>query len=75
MSEHKKVTEVYAIDEDELLELRTESAYWEASYSFYMEVKNRSVESLSDKQIEWLDRIDNYLDDIKIDWGDCPNMF
>lgn len=57
----EKVSEFYEIDEDELEAKSEESSYWENSYFFYLEVKNKPVDNLSDRQKDWLESIEKEL--------------
>lgn len=51
------VTDLYDIDKDTLEELSEINDYWEKSYTFFNQVKNKKYKELTSKQIEWLDRI------------------
>lgn len=53
------VEDVYDICEDWLHSVSEDGSYWEASYRFYNEVKKKPVEKLSDKQKEWLNKLEN----------------
>ena len=58
-----KVLEKYSIDEDEIYERSKLNMYWEDAYKFYTKVKNASIEILSDKQNNWLERIERDLEE------------
>jgi len=47
----------FDIDEDVLYIKRNDSDWDHASYVFFEDVKNRKVNSLSEKQRNWLDKI------------------
>lgn len=47
----------YYIDEDEFYEKSKDSDYWGSAYDFYQDIKDRDVDSLTERQLEWLERI------------------
>ena len=53
-----KVKELYPFDLDLLVEKAENDDYWDKCLSFYSQV----VKSLSSKQIEWLDKIEEKLE-------------
>jgi hypothetical protein len=55
------VETTYNIDEDTLADKSEESDYWGRSYSFYQDVRQKDVDSLSSSQTAWLDRIEKGL--------------
>jgi len=62
MNEEQKVSDAYDIDEDTLAELSEANDYWEKSFKFYTDVKNKTIEELTSKEVDWLDRInDDYM--------------
>lgn len=57
-----RVREVYIIDEDLLHSKTHESKYWKTCYNFWEEVKNKKIPELTEKQLEWLDKISEDLE-------------
>ncbi len=59
----RPVKEVYHIDEDALIVKSAESDYWASALKFWNTWKDRSSEGLSFKQKNWLDKIQQELDE------------
>lgn len=59
------VEEVFEIDENVLSELGESSEYWAKCHSFYQSVKVKELNSLSDKQLDWLQGIEDGMDQEK----------
>ena len=59
--QRRLVKDAFDIDEDELLLKSEESDYWQGSYDFYVENKNHPVHYMSEKQEEWLNKIETDL--------------
>ena len=58
----KTVADVYQFDEDELHLKADDSEYWANCFSFYEQVKDCPIGVLSQKQIDWLERISEKLE-------------
>ena len=59
------IREVYKITDDELDALdekAQESKYWNEVYNFVLQIVDRNLEAISDKQQEWLEKI---LDEVR----------
>lgn len=52
-----RVIDKYYIDEDEFHEKSQEDEYWEKAYKFYMDVRYKDEDELTDKQESWLIKI------------------
>lgn len=62
MASNNKVTDVYSIGEDALDAKADEGdEYWISCKKFYLSVKGNDVDNLSQKQRDWLDKIENSL--------------
>jgi len=63
------VCDEFAIDEDILLNLADDevNSYWDKSFEFYMSVKDRDYDSLTEKQIAWLERIESDMEKQEIE--------
>jgi len=55
------VKDEFSIDEDELYCKSKVSGYWSSADKFFGQVKDQPVSSLSDKQKDWLDKIEKGL--------------
>lgn len=58
-----KVKEIYKFDIDSLVEKADESDYWNSCLEFYESVEERDLENLSQKQVDWLNKIEENLED------------
>lgn len=58
------VTDRFRIDNDVLKELSEDDEYWENSYYFFLEVRDKSISLLTDKQISWLEKIEEGLEGV-----------
>lgn len=59
------IMEVYKITDDEIEVIENkgeESEYWMNCYEFIVEILDKTINQLSEKQIDWLERI---LSDIR----------
>ena len=56
------VGDVYGIDVDDLTFRADDSDYWADCLAFYLKVETDPVETLSTKQIEWLENIQTALE-------------
>lgn len=63
MEDNADVESVYDIDEDALALKADENEYWASCYKFYKENKERKVAFLSQKQRDWLEKIQDGLSD------------
>jgi len=65
MSNDKKYTveEFFEINEDDLLDKTEdhENRYWNSCFNFYMDNKDKDVELLTPKQMDWLQKIEEDL--------------
>ena len=52
------VKDIYKIDVDLLVEKAEQSEYLEKCFQFYSDVENKDIGKLSDKQVEWLNKIE-----------------
>lgn len=54
-----RVSQIFYVDENQLEDLgvKFSNEYYIASLQFYRSVKNKNVEDLSEKQIQWLQKI------------------
>ena len=57
MASNNKVQDTYPVDEDWLSDKATESDYWKSSHDFYIKMKRNDVDSLSSKQLGWIEKI------------------
>ena len=65
ITDGKKVCEVFRVNEGELFR-RTHNAtdpHWSKMYEFYVEMKHREADGLTDAQIKWLERIESSLEE------------
>ena len=67
----KLVKEVYAIDPDILYDKSRRNDYWAECENFYDKVKNRVVTSLSDREKNWLQKIEEACVDVTVK---CSNL-
>jgi hypothetical protein len=44
--------------------LRDDNDYWESCWNFYQDVKTRSVDELTEKQKNWLMKIEDKLEEL-----------
>lgn len=56
--ENARICELYEIDEDALYCKADESEYWSSCASFYESVKNKRIDLISQKQRDWLEKIE-----------------
>lgn len=61
MDAMKPVSEAFDIDEEELSYKAESSDYWKSSYDFYKQVKDRVATSLTERQRDWLNKIEDKL--------------
>lgn len=57
------VKDNYVLDEDLLHTKADNSSYWKTCCSFWDQVKNKKINDLTGKQVDWLDRISEELED------------
>lgn len=62
MGAKETVENSYDIDEDTLYDKSESSEFWANSYRFYVGIKKKVVDSLSDRQLDWLEKIEASLD-------------
>lgn len=63
MVKNDQVKSFYGLDEDVLHAKATNSSYWKTCFNFWEQVKDKKVTDLTEKQIEWLDKITSELED------------
>ena len=63
MNAIKTVKEVYDIDEDVLYDRTQRSEYWLDCESFYHKIKNRLANTLTEKERDWIEKIEMDLAD------------
>ena len=59
----KTVEEFYSIDEDALAEKSCQSEYWQNCLDFYLQNKMKPINALSKKQADWLQKIEDQLEE------------
>jgi hypothetical protein len=58
-----RVADDFDIDEMDLERKAAYSEYWNEAHSFYLEVKNEFTSTLSEHQQQWLNKIEEQLND------------
>lgn len=58
------VSDIYKIDEDMLHTKADNSDYWKTVFKFWGQIKNTKISELTEKQVNWLDRISDELEDV-----------
>lgn len=61
MSDDKLVKDTFNIDTSDLENRSEESEYWEDCNKFYLKVYEMKTSKLTDKQVNWLYRIESDL--------------
>lgn len=60
---HDQVKDIYTIDEDLLHTKADISTYWKTCFNFWEQVKAKKISDITEKQIEWLEKITADLED------------
>lgn len=55
------VSERFNIDEDTLYTLSRKDEYWAKCLLFYRDIAHKTIHSLTEKQINWLEKIESQL--------------
>lgn len=57
------ISEKFDIDEDELHSKSFENDFWSNSSEFYEQVKDKDETDLTEKQLDWLEKIESGLEE------------